>query len=469
MTFTATFSNALSGLSASTLRAELLSFNIANAQTANFARREIAFVPVTPGGVRATGITRIDAGRAEQQLLSANNNAAGSSVRADALNAINEGFGTPEDPNGLYASFVRFDQALNDLRLTPESGASQTALLRASRDVAETFVQLDTEAQALRLEADRTIGRTVDRINDALVALRDLNAEARRPRGVSIETVAERQRALVLEIADQIDISVDGNFGEALTIRTNGGFQLVGEEAAVLSFTPTGSIASNLTYAAGDLSGIFVNGREITPGLAQGLGDGALAAQFAIRDALVPEYTNRLNAAARDLVERTSVFSTSPALGGLFVLDTGVTGDASRIRVNASVDPAQGGELFRLRDGVGATVPGPEGGDGLLGVLRTAIDAPRAVPAATQNASSYSYLDLLGAVSTGLGTSALRGNGVRDASAQRAETLDTEVNRRVSVDTDRELQDLLLVEQAFAANARVIQVADDMLRQLLEF
>lgn len=233
MTFTATFSNALSGLSASTLRAELLSFNIANAQTANFARREIAFVPVTPGGVRATGITRIDAGRAEQQLLSANNNAAGSSVRADALKAINGGFGTPEDPNGLYASFIRFHQALNDLRLTPESGASQTALLRASRDVAETFVQLDSEAQALRLEADRTIGRTVDRINDALVALRDLNAEARRPRGVSIETVAERQRALVLEIADQVDITVDGNFGEALTIRTNGGFQLVDRKSVV--------------------------------------------------------------------------------------------------------------------------------------------------------------------------------------------------------------------------------------------
>ena len=43
-----------------------------------------------------------------------------------------------------------------------------------------------------------------------------------------------------------------------------------------------------------------------------------------------------------------------------------------------------------------------------------------------------------------------------------AETLET------GVDTDREVQDLLMLEQAYAANARVIQVIDEMIDRLLE-
>ena len=36
------------------------------------------------------------------------------------------------------------------------------------------------------------------------------------------------------------------------------------------------------------------------------------------------------------------------------------------------------------------------------------------------------------------------------------------------VDTDQEMQKLLLIEQSYAANARVIQVVDDMMRRLME-
>jgi flagellar hook-associated protein 1 FlgK len=35
------------------------------------------------------------------------------------------------------------------------------------------------------------------------------------------------------------------------------------------------------------------------------------------------------------------------------------------------------------------------------------------------------------------------------------------------VDTDAELQKLLLIEQAYTANARVMQIADEMLKTLI--
>ena len=169
MTFSAIMANSLSGLSAASLRAEILSFNIANANTDGYARRNVTFAAVQPGGVRAVGVERADAGRTELRLLGAQTGQGGADVRAEALKEINEAFGEPGDQNGLYATFARFEQALADLRLTPESGSTQLAFLRAAEEVTTTFQRLDTEAQAQRLSADNAIAAKVGRLNDAII------------------------------------------------------------------------------------------------------------------------------------------------------------------------------------------------------------------------------------------------------------------------------------------------------------
>lgn len=468
MTFSTTMANALSGIAASTLRAEILSFNIANAQTDNFARRSVSFEPQTPGGVRALGVARANAGRSEELLLDAQSRAQGASVRSSALTKMNSDFGEPGDADGLYASAVRFEQSLEDLRLTPESIAAQTNTLRAAQDLAETFNNLDAKAQAVRLDADRDIGRTVDRLNDNFEQLVALNEESRSARGISLDNIAERQRALVSEISSEIDIDVTGDYGEALTIRTRGGFILVGVEAGELAFNPAGNMSQALTYANGTLSGLTINGIDITPGTVQGLQDGNLAAQFAVRDTLAFDYADRVDRAATDLEQRAASVDATGSAGGLFVIGTGSGSAASRLSVNPLADPAEGGELFRIRDGVSATVPGPEGGEGVIGDLIDALQALSVPNINSANDGRYSFIDSLGALSTSLGTQALRAQEIERSADDAFNTASTEVQRIIGVDTDRELQDLLLVEQAFAANARVIQAADEMLQQLLQ-
>ena len=41
-------------------------------------------------------------------------------------------------------------------------------------------------------------------------------------------------------------------------------------------------------------------------------------------------------------------------------------------------------------------------------------------------------------------------------------------SNETAVDIEREMQDLLIIEQAYAANARVIEAATQMLNQLME-
>lgn len=467
MTFSAIMANSLSGLSAASLRAEILSFNIANANTDGYARRNVTFAAVQPGGVRAVGVERADAGRTELRLLGAQTGQGGADVRAEALKEINEAFGEPGDQNGLYATFARFEQALADLRLTPESGSTQLAFLRAAEEVTTTFQRLDTEAQAQRLSADNAIAAKVGRLNDAIIELDALNDQAARPRGVAVETIAEQQRSLVFEIAAEMDINVSGEFGGKIELRTKGGLLLLGDAPQTIDFNPAGSSSFELSLANGDFSGLSVGGYDITPGTVQGLKEGGLAAQFAIRDVLAQEYATRLDAAASELVARSALADgTSP--DGLFVLAAGTSSAAQRISINAAADPAQGGDLYRVRDGVGAVAPGPAAGDGILGALKNELEAGRPLPLATGTSNALGFLDTLGAVGTQLGTQALRAEGLQTAARQTRETFAREVGTLTGVDTDRELQDLLLVEQAFAANARVIQTADDMLRQLLE-
>jgi flagellar hook-associated protein 1 FlgK len=50
----------------------------------------------------------------------------------------------------------------------------------------------------------------------------------------------------------------------------------------------------------------------------------------------------------------------------------------------------------------------------------------------------------------------------------RQSTLVEQETHVTGVDTDAELQSLMLVEQAYAANARVLSVIDDLMKLLLE-
>ena len=108
-------------------------------------------------------------------------------------------------------------------------------------------------------------------------------------------------------------------------------------------------------------------------------------------------------------------------------------GLAGRIAVNTAVDTENGGELWRLRDGLLAPVEGPVGNAAGLTALHEALSAAR-VPA----------------------------SGGYSGAARAAQAL-----LENGVDTDQELQKLLLIEQAYAANARVIQTVDALFDTLM--
>jgi flagellar hook-associated protein 1 FlgK len=184
----------------------------------------------------------------------------------------------------------------------------------------------------------------------------------------------------------------------------------------------------------------------------------------------------RLDAVARDLVDRVTDPVVDPTLtrgaAGLFT-DSGAafdpadeTGLAGRIALNAAVSPGAGGDLWRLRDGLAAAAPGEAGSNTVLSALAATLQTERTpssgaitVAARTAGGLMGDLVSLIGADLRAVESTA----GYRRAQADGLRTAELSGG----VDTDQEMQKLLLIEQAYAANAQVIRTVDELIQILL--
>jgi len=233
-----------------------------------------------------------------------------------------------------------------------------------------------------------------------------------------------------------------------------------------------------MTLASGALSGLTLNGEPISvTGSASSIAGGRLGALFEVRDETTIEAQSRLDGLARDLIERFEDPAVDPSLTpgdpGLFTdggaaldpLDT--LGLSARLSVNSAVDPAQGGALWRLRDGVGAVAPGPVGESALLQRFSDILATTRPASDPVLGGVSRTFAGFASDSVARISQSAENAEKTMVFSQSRRDTLkDAELAQ--GVDTDQEMQQLLLIEQAYAANARVIQTVDEMIRALLE-
>ena len=133
-----------------------------------------------------------------------------------------------------------------------------------------------------------------------------------------------------------------------------------------------------------------------------------------------------------------------------------------------TIDPDAGGDPALLRDGLGATTPGPAANGDLPRALLDALTATVSVTVVPGLSPALSFSQAVaGLVEL---TAFDRVSAETDVAAfgSSRETLASAEAETIGVDTDAELQALIQIEQAFAANVQVIQVATRMLDELLE-
>ncbi|NOX83339.1 MAG: flagellar hook-associated protein FlgK [Alphaproteobacteria bacterium] len=488
MSLSQALANASSALAVSSRRAGVTSNNIANALTDGFNRRDVTIVERAVGGagagVAVAGIARATNPAVTFERRGADAEFAASDARANAFTRIGDLLGGPDDPNALFQRFAKLETTLRTLADTPDSGAAQLTTVNAAKDLASGLNRIANEFQTLRGNADAEISRRVSAVNTDLQEIERLNTAIGRggATGGDVSALLDQRQLVIDRINESIPVrELQRDNGKIDLMTQEGVFLLVGT-ARTVEFTPAPVMTAQSAYnnGAGALSGLSVDGDDITPGGTATLAvrEGAFAGLFDVRDRLVPETALALDAVALDLAERFSGPGLDPTLApgapGLFT-DAGalvnsatLTGLAGRIEINAAVDPANGGLASRLRDGLGAAAPAAAGSDVFVRALIDVMNTDRPVDAALQTSrdvnASEAAAQLTSLAGAGRAAAVARAAGAQTLAVSLAESEKLETG----VDTDRELQNLITIEQAFAANARVIQTVDRMLQRLME-
>lgn len=483
MSITSALISANSGLAAASRRANTVSNNVANALTPGYARREISVsenvVNGQGAGVNVNGVVRAN----DKALTADRRLAEGAAGRdqtvANAYASFNRALGEPDDSFSLFAQFQNLETTFRSLSQTPESQPLQAQLLDSAKALTSSFHQLAGQAQSARQSADAQIANEVDTINSALKSIVQLNKSisVASAGGRDFAALEDQRQQLIDRVSQSIPVREIARDNNTVDLMTNEGVFLVAGTAREIEFTQSGTITPDLTLGGGALSGLSVNGINITPGTG-GLSvrQGTIAGLFEVRDEIAPAFHTQLDGLARDVIERFENIdpTLTPGDPGLFT-DAGAafdaaneTGLASRIGVNAAVDPDQGGEVWRLRDGLGATVQGPSSANAIIVTMLDALTGLRPPPSGTGLSGSLTAAEAVAGITSSIGGSRISAEEQLASSSARAQLLFDSELAAVGVDTDQELQKLILIEQAFSANARVIQTADEMLRVLME-
>lgn len=483
MSVTSALAGALSGLSATSRQAEILSSNVANATTPGYARRQVSLSSVSLAGqgqgVQVVGITR----DVDRQLLGERRIAQASNgdrdIRAEFLKRLEQTLGTPDSEASLAARLAAFDQALVEAAGRPDSQARLNAIVATAKSLVEGLAAASDDIQAARATADRRIGEEVNALNSTLSRLQDLNVSLRSFSGAGrdISALLDERQQLVDQISAIVPVREIPRDLNQIALFTTGGLPLLEGSAAVFGFTTTHTVTPEMNQALGGLSGLSINDRAYaTAGSASPILGGTLGALFALRDDLAVGAQGKLDAVARDLVERFSAAGIDPTLApgapGLFT-DAGAAFDpldevglAGRLALNATADPAQGGALFRLRDGLGAATEGPPGDGILLTRLHEALTGTRPLASVGFAAGTRSFATLTGDLLSDIASARLSAQSEQSFASAKLTAL-TDLEAQNGIDTDQEMQDLLVIEKNYAANAKVIQAVADMIDTLI--
>lgn len=481
MSISGALNNALSGLTVTGRIAENVSTNIANAMNEGYARREVELTQQILGKTGA-GVRIASVSRQVDPILIGNRRSAVSAleqvkVASGFLQTMETAIGLPDDASSLTGRLSDFDSALIEAASRPDSSARLQAVVDTANSVASHLNTISDTIQSQRMSADAKISTAVDFVNESLQQIADLNHQIAASAGADIEPSAlmDQRQSLIDGVSEYIPVREIPRDRGTVALYTPGGARLIDGNPVELGFSATGVITADMTVS-GALSGLTINGKSVSTSAEQGpIAGGRLAGLFDLRDVQAPEMQTRVDAVARDLIERFESPAVDPTLSvgdpGFFT-DRGnafsaldEVGLAGRISLNALADPAQGGALWRVRDGLGATTPGAAGDATLLNALSDTFGANR-VPASGGFIASRSATGIAGDMLSGVSVAFQDTQTRQSFASANSESLIAR-ERENGVDTDFEMQTLLVVEQAFAANAKVVSAMDDLIQSLL--
>jgi flagellar hook-associated protein 1 FlgK len=479
MSLSGALSNAVSGLAVQAKSASLVSSNISNALTEGYGRRQLNVASdsvSTHGGVRVLGVVRhADAVLIADKRL-ADGHSAGATLLSQHADRMETLIGGALDGDSLTGRLDSLEASLIAASSDPSSTQRLRNIAQAAQSLAGKLNGISDGVQASRRSAETSITDQVQQLNTSLTRISDINVRISRSvhAGADVSTLEDQRQTEIDRVAQIIPLRAIPRDKNTVALYSMGGTLLLDGKPPEFEFQRSNEIAPHMTLGNGLLSDLTIDGRSLNAGPDGMIAGGTLSALFEIRDIVAPDLQTKLDGVAFDLGSRLGPGGPDATLvtgdSGVFT-DLGVPiepvneiGLAGRITLNSDLDPS-GSSLWRLRDGLGSVAPGNPGDASLINGWRNALVDPVSTSSSSLRPEPVAISTHFAELSSYVTDQRIDAEQTNQYLSDRLLAAE-ERYLSDSVDTDTELQDLIKIEQNYAANAQVIRVVDDLMQLL---
>jgi flagellar hook-associated protein 1 FlgK len=428
--------------------------NIANVNTAGYARRRVeiqarAATKDSYGGVTIGSITRAADQLTQRRLLDVRGQEQSARERGDALAPVEAAF-NDANGTGLAGGLTRLFDAFNALASRPTDTTARAGVLSAAQSVVESF-SLATEAlDASRADLFAKAQGFTKQINESARAIADLNGsiQSALASGQDAADLLDRRDQILAGLSELVDVQVATNPNGSLFVRAAGQSLVEGSSASSLSVDL--DALGNLAFKAS------VAGSTPTAFSAGAMG-GKLGGLRQARDEDMTALRQRLDTLAGDLAGAVNALH-----GGGFGLDgqTGRNLFSFNPAVGArslEVDPAVAGQPDR----VAASSSTATGGNDVARQL-AALDTTKASAGGTKSLLD-SYADLVG----DLGLRRQKATDDADVKGALADQVEAIQQSATGVSLDEEMVDLTRFQRAYEASSKLLKTFDELMQTLI--
>lgn len=305
MSLSGALANASAALTTSQYQVALSTTNVANASTDGYTTKTYSATSQTSTLALSTGeLSRVTDTYLQKSLISSSASA-GYAETVDSYLARYDTLLGDTSSDGDIASLT---SALSTSLATLAAGTGDidaAAVVSAAAELADGLRTLSSGIQDLRSDADAAIATTVDEVNALLQEIDTLNDQIVAGQGDQTSLADSRDTALQT-LSGLVSVSSYTDASGRLNIYA-GGQMLVGTTVSTLSFTASGALSADSTYPT-SLSGVSVNGRDVTSSLT----GGELGALIDLRDEVLPAEQDALDSLATTLI---SAINTAASTG----------------------------------------------------------------------------------------------------------------------------------------------------------
>lgn len=320
MSLSGALANASAALTTSQYQVSLSTTNVANASTDGYTTKTYSATSQTATLALSTGeLSRVTDTYLQKSLITSS----ASAGYAETIDSYMLRYDTLLGDTSSDGDIASLTSALSTSLTSLAAGTGDTdaaAVVSAAADLSDGLRSLSSGIQDLRSDADAAIATTVDEVNALLQEIDTLNDQIVAGQGDQTSLADARDTALQT-LSGLVSVTSYTDASGRLNIYA-GGQMLVGTTVSTLSFTPSGTVSADSTYPD-SLSGVSVNGRDVTSSLT----GGELGALIALRDEVLPAEQEALDSLATTLISalNTAASSGSAASPGSLTSTTAVT------------------------------------------------------------------------------------------------------------------------------------------------